>query len=149
MTARALTMKHEQAALLVAQGELTNAQVAERVGLSEQRFYKVKARRDFQALVERYRERMLAGTADQIKKELMADAPRNLRFLKETRDGDFKDDEKVMGSRLKASQMLFDRQVPKRDEAEVGGVTIVINADVAERIKKASAEEVEWDDDTQ
>jgi hypothetical protein len=39
--------------------------------------------------------------------------------------------------------------MPKREDVDTGGVTIVINADVAKRMQTAEAEEGEWDDSTE
>jgi len=139
-----LTPRHEQAAALLAAGEMPDGEVARRVGMNPNWLSQLKKRPDFQALVERYQERVVEGTLERVRKNLERDAPRNLRFLTETRDGNFADDEKAMGVRLRASQILFDRQVPKRDEVERGGVTIVINQEAVKRLEKAQVEEVEW-----
>jgi hypothetical protein len=139
-----LKPKHEVAAMLLAAGELTHKEVAEKVGLSSRGLDKVKTWSDFRQLVQYYRDMFLGSKEEGIRARVMEDAIRNYEFLTNTRDGNFSDGEKVMSIRLKACQMLWDRQMPKREDVDTGGVTIVINADVAKRMQTAEAFAAPW-----
>jgi hypothetical protein len=140
--------KHELAALLLATGRFTVGEVADRVGLHVNGLARLRALPEFQQQVAGYQERLLEKALEKemaVLDAVMGDAPKNLRFLTGTRDGEFEDDEKRMHVRLKAGLALFDRQAPKRVEGgEGGGVTVIINQDVVERAKRVTVEEEEF-----
>ena len=118
--------RRKQGALLVAQGRLSDTEIAAQLGLKRHAVREWKKRDDFRAMVEEFSRQIIAGSVQSVQERLTSDAPRNVQFLADVRDGNFQDDTQRMRVRLRASEALFDRQVPKHAPAD-GAIKVVID----------------------
>lgn len=120
---KALGANHRLMAFMIAAG-MRPGEVARRVGMNKQRVSIIQRSPLFRTLVEQHRreiiERGMKTTIDKI----MGDAPINVDFLRELRDGKVDgipidpDSVDIVRVRLQASNALFDRQAPKRTETD-------------------------------
>lgn len=134
-------------AMLLAAGKFTVPEIGRQTGVPLSRIYALRASPLFQQLVTEWATRFQEEAIDEVIKEIRDDALSNVRFLKDVRDAREDMDPKTMPFRMRASEMLFDRQLPKR--ADNGGgsagpvVNIHIDSDRKSRIDVALAEDGE------
>ena len=76
---------------------------------------------------------------------MLADTPSNFDFIKGIRDGEIDDEPATLRTRLRAAEVLLERQIPKRgNEAGETGVRIIINAETKTRFDTVDAEVAEF-----
>lgn len=115
-----------KAALMVAEAKMTDKEIAAKLEIAPATLTMWKKSPLFREMVSTFADRIIEGGVQGVIDSIMADGPTNISFLKEVRDGRFTDDPKRMSVRLKASEMLFDRQAPKQDKIADNAVKIVI-----------------------
>jgi len=69
----------------------------------------------WQTLVSQYADEIEERGLKDIVDELLNDAPKNVNFIKQVRDGSFTDAKDKMDLRLRAAKMLLDKQAPNAD----------------------------------
>lgn len=107
---------HNWAAWLDA-GGMKVTKIAQETGMSVQNIYRLRRTRLYMAVRAQYSEEILAEGAKASLAHIMADAPRNVEFLKDLRDGDLDDlDPQVARLRLDASKELLNIQHPKQQK---------------------------------
>lgn len=128
-----------RAAVLCAQGAKSDKEIATELKMSEEEVLALRESPMFQQLVVSYGEEMVERGVETVVKELTHDAPRNIRFLKQVRDGDFTDTKDRMDSRLRASKFLLDKQVPNADSAKVSenAIQVVVGGKLLEQMLRA------------
>jgi hypothetical protein len=103
-----------RAALMVAAGK-SDKEITKTLGISASVLAVWRSSPLWATLVEQYAseidERGVASVVD----ELMADAPKNLSFIKQVRNGAFDEPRDRMQLRLHAAKLLLDKQVPNAD----------------------------------
>src|SRR5579885_1837296 len=107
-----LDSRARRAALLTAAG-CADADVCTAAGITADELAVYQRSPLWQMLVER--ERGLE-TQPKLADVLMEDAPTNVRFLREVRDGLVEDTPGRLQTRLRAAQLLLDRQVESADQ---------------------------------
>lgn len=108
--------RHNWAAWLDA-GGMKVTKIAQETGMSIPNIYRLRRTRLYLAVRAQYAEEILAEGAKASLAHIMADAPRNVEFLKELRDGDLDDlDPAVARLRLDASKELLNIQHPKQQK---------------------------------
>lgn len=128
--------RRKQAALLVAQGKLGDKEIAAMLGVQAHSIHRWKAEPRFQCMVEEFSARIVDGAIQSVQERLNADAPTNITFLKQVRDGNWQDDHKRMAIRVRASEALFDRQAPKGSNVE-NAVKVVIGGNLLNQMIRA------------
>lgn len=126
-----------RAALLIAEAQMTDDEIASAVGVSKSMLKTWKKSPLFKELVAQMGAKIIDEGVKSITDRIMDDAPQNLSFLQRTRDGEFHDEEKRMGVRLQAAKMLFDRQAPTSQGSTQAAVGIVINARLMNQVARA------------
>ena len=106
-----------KAALLIADGRKTDKEIARDLNVSLETLKVWKSSPLFQELVATMGEELHERTVQSIVDDVMSDAPKNLSFIKNVRDGSFTDKKDRMDIRLRASKMLLDKQVPNAESA--------------------------------
>lgn len=69
----------------------------------------------WQTLVGQYAEEIEERGVQSVVDDLLADAPKNVNFIKRVRDGNFHDSKDRMQLRMQAAKMLLDKQAPNAD----------------------------------
>lgn len=69
----------------------------------------------WQTLVGQYAEEIEERGVQSVVDELLADAPKNISFIKRVRDGHFNEKKDRLDARLRAAKMLLDKQAPNAD----------------------------------
>lgn len=128
-------------AMLLATGRFTTKQISELTGFSPVHIRTVRKSPLFKELIKKYQETIFHSIVDQALADVLADAPDNVQWLKDVRDGEVDDEPQSLSVRVRAASALFERQIPRRpsDERETG-VKIVINADLKDRFDSADKE---------
>jgi hypothetical protein len=133
--------RQEMLAMLLATGRFTMAQISELSGYQPSTIRTMRRSPVFRELIKRYQKTIYHSIVDQALADLLQDAPENVEWLKNVRDGQVVDDPSALAVRARAATTLLDRQIPKRQQEErEGGVKIVINADLKERFDSADEE---------
>lgn len=138
-----LTLKprHELAAMLMATGRYTDAEIAAQLHMAPARLSIVKRSPLFQVLVTKFKERVHEAIYQDAVSEIMNDAPQNIKVLKQLRDGDFMD-AKIAKVQLGAAALLFDRQVPKTTHSTQDvRTTVTLEKKDAARLTAIAAED--------
>lgn len=123
------------AAMLIATDQFTYEEIGEVLELCPKHLRAVICSPLFQGLIRGYRR--VIPSPEQIADRILADSVRNIRFIRRVRSGREKGDAKMLSVRLKASEMLFDRQAPKRMavETEETKRTVIIETHQMDRMK--------------
>lgn len=117
---KTLKAKHQMIALLVATGQLTNRQIAKKLRISANRISTIKNSPLFAAMVRDFQSQIAKRGMDKAIDMIMADAPKNIEFIRDVRDGMFEGDEEGhLRIRMSAATFLGDRQVSKKSESSV------------------------------
>lgn len=132
-------------AALLASKKYEVPEIAEMVGLAPSVIYQWQESELFQALVAGYKKRFTAEEFDELKSLLRRDGPTNFEFLRAVRDGEILDvDAKLLTLRLRASEVLFDKQVAKDRNVDVRPPIVVnIDARTLERLKTVEVEDAQ------
>lgn len=69
----------------------------------------------WQTLVGQYASEIDERGVQSVVEDLLADAPKNVNFIKRVRDGNFHDSKDRMQLRMQAAKMLLDKQAPNAD----------------------------------
>lgn len=139
--APSLATEYQAAALMLASGKFSQAEIAETTGVSTDKLSILERSPLFQTAVTRFKDRLYAEHRDRLMADLMADAAENLEFIRLARRGEVQDTPAMLSKRLVAALALFDRALPhKVDAAPAAAVQVVINADTAQRFERAFAE---------
>lgn len=105
---------HRWAAWLDA-GGMKVVDIARETGMSVPNIYRLRGTRLYQAIRLEYAEEILEKGAKESLAHILADAPKNISFLKDLRDGDLDDlDPQVARLRFDASKELLAIQHPKQ-----------------------------------
>lgn len=116
-------------AMLLAAGRYDVPEIAREVGVAPSAIYALQENELFQRLVASYKERFTPEEIDEARTVLRLDAMRNVEFLKAVREGAIESTEpRVLALRLKASEVLFARQIEKTSASE-STRPIVVNID--------------------
>lgn len=110
-------------AVLVARGKST-AEIATELDLSIDRVRTLKKSPLFQEMVAIIEEKITDEGVSSVVQSLIDDAPTNMKFIREVRDGHAGDDAKLLGVRLRAATYLGDKVLPNASGA----------ADAADRV---------------
>lgn len=143
------TTRTRRAAVLIAAGQKSDKEIAKELRMTPEALAVLKTTPMFQQLVSSYGEEIIEHGLTAVVNDLLRDAPKNIRFLKSVRDGDFADSKDRMDSRLRASKILFDKQAPN-PEATVSdnAIQVVIGGKLMEQMLRAlqrAGEEVSLD----
>jgi hypothetical protein len=115
--------------MLVATHKYTAVEIAKAIGVPTQRVATFKESPLFLTLVAEY-ERRFAVSASEAKLMDQEDIDKTVKVLREFRDGSIPDSPGFASLRLRATQSLFERQLPKPNAAaQSGGSKVVINID--------------------
>lgn len=137
-----LTPRHEVAAMLLATGMYKDVEIARRVGFEDSRYLStLKRSPEFVALVDKFKTQLHERGIDEALRMLMDDVKPNLQFIQAVRDGTIDDHPSVTANRLRASQILFDRQMPKRTQVETTtSGHVVLEHAIVRRLADTAAE---------
>lgn len=124
-------------ALMLAEAKMTDKEIAIQLDVSLGTLRQWKKSPLFLEMVRTFAERITEGALQTITEQIMSDAPANLSFLKDVRDGRWQDDPKRMAIRLKAGETLFDRQAPKQQHGIEDAVKVVIGAQLLGQMARA------------
>src|SRR5262245_15467931 len=103
-----------RAAMLAASGK-SDKDIAKALDVSPGTIAVWKGSPMWQVLVEQYVEEIEERGVASVVEELLADAPKNVNFIKRVRDGHFNDSKDRMQLRMQAAKMLLDKQAPNAD----------------------------------
>lgn len=132
---RALTRR---AALMVAEGTKSNKEIASELNVSLAVLETWRRSPLFMELVDTYADKIEDQGIKSIVADVQEDGPKNLSFLKRTRDGEFSDDKDRMNVRLTASRMLWDKQVPNAgNNVSDGAVQLVVSGKLLGQMLRA------------
>lgn len=107
----------ERMVALMAAGNLPAHEIAAQLHLSTRRVNQLLASPLMKAMVAGYAKEILSQGLQQTVDRITQDAPTNVQFIVDVRDGNFDGhDPDDMRIRMKAGEMLLDRQAPKRTE---------------------------------
>lgn len=127
-----------RAALLIAEGKKTDKEIARDLGVSLETLRIWKNSPLFQEHVAAMGEEIHERSMQSIVDDIMSDAPRNISFVKNVRDGFFADKKDKMDLRLRAAKMLLDKQVPNPgDTVGEDAVKLVIGAKLMDQMVRA------------
>jgi hypothetical protein len=127
-----------RAALLIAEGKKTDKEIARDLGVSLETLRIWKNSPLFQEHVAAMGDEIHERSMQSIIDDVMSDAPTNIRFVKDVRDGNFTDKKDRMDIRLRASKMLLDKQVPNpNDGVSDDAVKLVIGAKLMGQMVRA------------
>lgn len=101
-----------RAALMLAEGSRTDKEICRELNISMGTLQTWKKSALFQELVNVQGDRIEEKGIKAITDSLLEDAPTNISFIKNVRDGVAKDDPRSMRNRLTAAKMLLDKQAP-------------------------------------
>lgn len=103
-----------RAAMMIAAGK-ADKEVSDALGVAPGVLKIWKDSPLFQQLVSTYVEEIEERGLQTIVDDLVSDAPKNIRFVKDVRDGAFDESKERMDLRLRAAKMLLDKQAPNAD----------------------------------
>lgn len=137
-----MNSRHHIMATLLAAG-LSREEVAKQCGVRPETVSVVQRSPLMKAIVAKLQAELAAQTIGRVADRLTNDADKNLSFIQSVRDrsveGGFVKDE--MPYRMKAAEMLFDRQVPRRTEATLDAThRILIEKDDADLLDDVTIE---------
>lgn len=99
---------------------MSDQDIAAIVGCGDRHVQTLRASPLFRSMVETHKKTIVDVGIKSALDMLTADAPHNVKFLRNVRDGlDIDDDIDRARLRLSAAGMLFERQVPKKSEQEI------------------------------
>lgn len=104
-----------RAALMVAEGTKGEKEIARELTISVGTLQVLRRSPLFNELVDYFSDEIAERGVQTVVDEIVDDAPRNINFIKNVRDGRFNDKKDRMDSRLRAAKMLLDKQVPNAD----------------------------------
>lgn len=119
-----LQPRHRLLATLLANG-ISPVDAAPQVGCSLRTIRRIQADPVFKEFLAQVQARIVEKTADDAVSLVMEDAKANVKFLRDTRDGKVVDDPRMLRERLKASSILFDRQMPRKMEQKTEATHII------------------------
>lgn len=126
-------------AMLLATGKYTVLEIARQLSVPPSRIYALKSSQLFQTLVAEYAARFQSDAIDDVMHELREDALHNVKFLMNVRDGKEKDSPKDMPFRMRAAEILFDRQLPKKTDQGSATPKVVVNISTERRTRMEAA----------
>lgn len=127
-----------RAALLIAEGKKTDKEIARDLGVSLETLRIWKNSPLFQEHVAAMGDEIHERSMQSIIDDVMSDAPKNISFVKNVRDGYFNDKKDKMDLRLRAAKMLLDKQVPNpNDGVSEDAVKLVIGAKLMDQMVRA------------
>jgi hypothetical protein len=127
-----------RAALLIAEGKKTDKEIARDLGVSLETLRIWKNSPLFQEHVAAMGDEIHERSVQSIIDDIVSDAPKNISFIKNVRDGYFHDKKDKMDLRLRASKMLLDKQVPNpSDGVSDDAVKLVIGAKLMGQMVRA------------
>jgi len=103
-----------RAALMAAAGKPDKVITTE-LGITQGALEVFKESPLWQQLVGTYADAIEERGVQSLVDELMADAPKNIRFIKQVRDGQFDENKDRLEFRMRAAKMLLDKQAPNAD----------------------------------
>lgn len=101
-------------ALLTAAGR-TDKQICDDLEVSQGVLETMRKSPLHRELVATFGEELEQKQITSIAEEIANDAPRNLNFIKQVRDGEFTDPKDKMQLRMQAAKLLLDKQTPNAD----------------------------------
>lgn len=112
-------LKHAQqwAAFLVAAGT-PDRKICRKTHLTDDQLSRMKIMPLFKSLVREYTDEIVEQGFDVVLAQLLAEAPNNIQFLKDVRDGVIDDDPDNIKLRLEATKLLMAPTVEKRQKIE-------------------------------
>jgi hypothetical protein len=108
------TILTRRAALMAAAGK-SDKDIAKALDVSPGTLNIWKGSPLWQTLVGQYADEIEERGVTSVVEELLADAPKNVNFIKRVRDGAFHDTKDRMQLRMQAAKMLLDKQAPNAD----------------------------------
>lgn len=108
------TILTRRAALMAAAGK-SDKDIAKALDVSPGTLAIWKGSPLWQTLVGQYADEIEERGVTSVVDELLADAPKNVNFIKRVRDGAFHDSKDRMQLRMQAAKMLLDKQAPNAD----------------------------------
>lgn len=108
------TILTRRAALMAAAGK-SDKDIAKALDVSPGTLAVWKGSPLWQTLVGQYADEIEERGVTSVVDELLADAPKNVNFIKRVRDGAFHDSKDRMQLRMQAAKMLLDKQAPNAD----------------------------------
>lgn len=113
---KTLTERHQLLAILIAIGQ-KKKDAAKALQMSYNRVCTISQSPMFKALVQEHQRLIARRGFDSAVNKLLLDAPENIDFIKEVRDGLFEGaDAEHLRIRMSAAGLLLDRQVSKKQE---------------------------------
>jgi len=125
-----------QIAIAVLKGE-SNTQIAKSLKISADTVSVYRKSPLFMSMVEAIEERMMAEGVEAVVNDLIRDAPTNVKFIKDVRDGALPDAADRLNVRMRAAEVLLKRQVPQIDENTDRAVQVVISGRLLEQMVRA------------
>jgi len=114
------------------------AEISAALEISADRVKSLKRSPLFQEMVSMIEEQVTKSGIADVLKDLVDDAPENLKFVIAVRDGDFDHvDAPILGQRMRAAQWLGDKQLPTQKENLDRAVTVVIGGKLLNQISRA------------
>lgn len=134
---------HDLIAILLASGRFSDPEIAERCAVSVTLVATLRGSPLFQALVNGYKERFADKAVERVIEDIFNDTRANFEWLKGLRDHPdeiaYHDDPKMRRLQLRASEVLFERQVPKRAESRPADPLRSLGEAVVARLERAAA----------
>lgn len=134
---------HDLIAILLASGRFSDAEIAERCAVSVTLVATLRGSPLFQALVNGYKERFADKAVERVIEDIFNDTRANFEWLRGLRerpdDAAYHDDPKMRRLQLRASEVLFERQVPKRAESRPADPLRSLGEAVVARLERAAA----------
>lgn len=127
---------HDQAALLMALGLFTDAEIAAKVNCAPNSLWSLKQSVAFEEAVARYRQQITGSTIERAVTAIMADAEANVEFLRSMRgtQPDTADHQRGR-NQIAATKLLLDRQVPSVRQTTVQNThTVEFDAETLARL---------------
>lgn len=112
-----LVQSQQQLAALMTAVALKPSAICKRLNMTRETYNIFLRSGVFKALVADYRQKLVERGLEDAHAMLLGDAHANIAFLRQVRDGAFDDDPKRMHIRLRASQTLLEKQLPKNQES--------------------------------
>lgn len=127
-----------RAALMIAEGTRTDKEIARDLNIATGTLSTWKRSPLFLEVVNTYSDQIAEKGVNSIVNDLMNDAPTNLNFLKEVRDGKSFDGRDQTNARLKAAKILFDKQVPNAgNDVSEGALKVIIGGKLLSQMVRA------------
>jgi hypothetical protein len=137
-----------RAAMLTAAGK-TDKEIRTQLGVSEATLKSMRGSPLWNEVVSAFASEIESQGLSSIIEGLMSDAPSNLDFIRNVRNGKFSDSKDRMSLRMQAAKMLLDKTVPNADQraANEQAARIIIDGrmlgQVLRALKNAGAIDVE------